>query len=60
MSTQVCVRPYIFDHLGLLLDGLLGDVGGPDLLGDASSFAVLNVSVSQLHKQISKIVKYKK
>lgn len=50
MCVYLC--PHIFDHLGLLLDGLPRDVGGSNLLGDASSFTVLDVGVSQLHKQI--------
>lgn len=44
----VCAWPHVFDHLGLLLDGLPGDVGGSDLLCDPSGLAVLDVGVSQL------------
>lgn len=51
-SVCVCTCSHIFDHLGLLLDGLPGDVGCSDLLRDASSFTVLDVGVSQLHEQI--------
>lgn len=47
---QTSVLPYVFDHLCLLLNRLFRDICGSDLLSDSSSLAVLNVSVSQLHK----------
>lgn len=40
---------YVFSHLCLLLDGLLRDVCGSDLLSDSSGLAILNVGVSELH-----------
>lgn len=48
-SLDTRASPYVLNHLGLLHNGLLGDVCGSDLLRDSSGLAVLNVSVSQLH-----------
>lgn len=46
---STCVSSYVFNHPCLFHNRLFWNVCGSDLLCDPSSFAILNMSVSQLH-----------
>jgi hypothetical protein len=45
------ISTHLVDHLGLLLDGAQGEVGGTDLLSDTTCLTFLNVGLTNLQEE---------